>query len=1079
MFGQPAAGASPFGAPATSTPFGAAAPAFGTPAAAPTPAFGAPAPAAGGFAFGSPAPAPATSGFGGFGSATPAPAPTTGFGGFGSPAPAPVSAFGAPAAASTTPFGSPAPAPSGGLFGAAPTPAPATGGLFGAPAPAFGAPAPATSGFGGFGSAATPTPAPAFGASATGAFGSAAPAPATGGLFGSAPTPAPAFGVSAPAPAFGAPAPATGGLFGAPAPAPASGGLFGAPAAPVGGAAGQGVGSRVAPFQETRTQDGTNSISFQSVTAMPQYQEKSFEELRLEDYMAGNKGSQGQPVAAPVGGFGAPAPAPAMGGGLFGSTTPAPAPTSGFGFGAATPAPATGGLFGKPAAAPAAGGLFGAPAPAPATGGLFGSPAPAPAFGAPAPAAGGFNFGGGATPAPAPATGGLFGAPAAAPATGGLFGAPAAAPATGGLFGAPAAAPATGGLFGAPAAAPATGGLLGAPAAAPATGGLFGSPAAAPATGGLFGAPAAAPATGGLFGAPAAAPATGGLFGAPAAAPATGGLFGAPAAAPATGGLFGAPAAAPATGGLFGAPAPSAGGGLFGAKPATGGLFGAPSPAVPAPAVAGGFVSTNGGAGTGQTFLVPPAADQLLAQKMAAIQNQNKELEVLEAWRGGGPSPKKIGSNGKSNGKIIPTSVSQRDAAAVRYRGLAGSTKSTSPATNGSGSSGILNSYHGAPRSAVKVRPRGFGATKSSLGSFSGRSSKGMLSPSALLGSATKNLVIKPDALAPKPKTRLLLSDEAAASSEKKDTSTGESHAAATPIVDLIKGPRSLPNTGDTQTPTNGRKDQRDFENSIIATEKPGFASPEALQENTTSLSPQTKATPLPESSQKKKTATPVTPTDKSYDFYRSVIGSPSVATNGEGDGFSSTPTSGKKASELPLPSLTKEGYAMRPSLEALSKMGEADLAAVSNFIVDKAGVGSVAWKGAVDVRGIDLDSVVNIEPKTVDVYHAAEQSGTKPPVGTKLNRPAIITLHNIYSKNGPEASAEEKEKFERKIEKKTKQMNAKFILMDTDIGIWKFEVDHFSRYGLDDDSDDEEEDENINAAEEKMDFEEGVRGGR
>jgi len=930
MFGQ--APATPFGAPATpfgspapapfgqpaSSPFGqapAAPSAFGQPAAAPT-AFGATStfgqPAAAPTAFGQPAAAPSAFG---------APAPSA----FGQPAAAPT-AFGQPAQQTTSVFGQPAPA-SGGLFGA-PAPAPSA---FGAPASsAFGATKPL---FGG--GAAAPAPTGLFGAPAqapsTGLFGAPAPAPSTG-LFGAPSTP---FGAPAPAPsAFGATAQTS--AFGSPAPAP-----FGA--APGAGGFGasiqQTTGTASIPFTTTNKNDGSNTIVLQSISGMPQFEQKSFEELRLEDYAAGNKGTKGQVTAAApaTGGFGgfgsAPQPAPAFGqpaaapaGGLFGS--PASAPTGGL-FGAPAPAPTA---FGQTAPAPAP--LFGAaPAQAPA-GGLFGTPAPAPAFGAPAPAP---AFGA----APAPATGGLFGAPAPA---GGLFGAPApAAPApAGGLFGAtPAPAPA-GGLFGAP--APATGGLFGAtPAPAPA-GGLFGAPAPAP-SGGLFGATATAAKPGGLFGAP--APAPGGLFGAPAPAP-SGGLFGAPAPA---GGLFGAPAPAP-TGGLFGAPA---------APAPAGGLFGAPAAAAPvAPA---------------------PSAEALLAQQLAAVENQKKQLELVQAWSGN-PSP---------GSKVVPSSYYDKDLG--DWNGGGGSYATSSSA---------LLSLRPAPRSAAKIRPRGYTSTtkQSPIASLGRKNGSPILSPNRFVGSATKTLFIKPNSLTPKPKTRLMLTN---------GITNGNSPLAVA---------------------ENGRHGSPGVPTQEIANFKAAAESP--------------------------KVGTPSMNGDKSpgLDLYKQVVGSPDSSG-------SPNPVSPVNAAKHLVPKLTKRGYVVYPSVADLEAMSEAELATVRGFTVERPGFGSVAWDGAVDVREVDIDAEVVIESKNVSVYDDAETTGKKPEQGSKLNRPAVITMYGIFPKDGAEASAEAKQKLSHKIEKTTQKMKAELLSFESESGVWKFRVGHFSRYGLDD-SDDETDDEEV-----------------
>ena len=159
--------------------------------------------------------------------------------------------------------------------------------------------------------------------------------------------------------------------------------------------------------------------------------------------------------------------------------------------------------------------------------------------------------------------------------------------------------------------------------------------------------------------------------------------------------------------------------------------------------------------------------------------------------------------------------------------------------------------------------------------------------------------------------------------------------------------------------------------------------------------------------------------------------------------------------------------------------MSDVEIATLSNFVVEKIGVASVAWDGAVDIRGIDLDSIISIEPKDVSVYEEQEKAGTKPPVGTKLNRPAVITFHDIYPKGGADASVEVKSKFEKRIQKNTKAMGAELIQYDGEKGIWMIKVPHFSRYAFMDDSEDEDEQQAAKSkAPVKKDFDSGVGGG-
>ena len=134
-------------------------------------------------------------------------------------------------------------------------------------------------------------------------------------------------------------------------------------------------------------------------------------------------------------------------------------------------------------------------------------------------------------------------------------------------------------------------------------------------------------------------------------------------------------------------------------------------------------------------------------------------------------------------------------------------------------------------------------------------------------------------------------------------------------------------------------------------------------------------------------------------------------------------------------PRLAKADYYTVPSMQALEQMSGEELRSVQGFTVGSAD-GKVEFAGATDVEGLELDSVVQIEPRAVVVY---PESAAKPPVNSKLNKPATITLYHCTPKAGSDPAL-----FERRVRKVCENSGAEFLSYDGQSGEWVFRVEHF-----------------------------------
>jgi len=156
---------------------------------------------------------------------------------------------------------------------------------------------------------------------------------------------------------------------------------------------------------------------------------------------------------------------------------------------------------------------------------------------------------------------------------------------------------------------------------------------------------------------------------------------------------------------------------------------------------------------------------------------------------------------------------------------------------------------------------------------------------------------------------------------------------------------------------------------------------------------------------------------------------------SGPGSQFSSTPAKSRKHL---IPKLDTSHYYMRPSAHQMATSLQNDpnfLMHVTNFTVGHHLYGVVQFEGRTDVRGLDIKDIIQFRNGTLEVY-----SGRTPPpeVGKGLNKPAIVTL------NGVSAGNEDVSKFCAYLQKLTEDQGAEFLGYDHKQGTWKMRVTHF-----------------------------------
>ncbi|KAK9511478.1 hypothetical protein O3M35_000124 [Rhynocoris fuscipes] len=157
---------------------------------------------------------------------------------------------------------------------------------------------------------------------------------------------------------------------------------------------------------------------------------------------------------------------------------------------------------------------------------------------------------------------------------------------------------------------------------------------------------------------------------------------------------------------------------------------------------------------------------------------------------------------------------------------------------------------------------------------------------------------------------------------------------------------------------------------------------------------------------------------------------------------------------------LRRDGYYTIPTLSELASLvDEQGRCIVDNFTVGRLNYGNIFYPDSFDVSGLNLDEIVHFRHKEVTVYPMDE---IKPPVGEGLNRRAQITLDRVWPVDKTTRQPIKDPRrlndmdYESKLARACARHGTNYVEYRPTTGSWVFKVDHFSKYGL---SDSDEED--------------------